>query len=302
MKIEQPWNADDADDWVYTVIRIDPDLGLIRGNPRHPRHLGCKPLTIGRLTSLRVAVVDPTSLGSPILAPPPPPPAAPPPGRPPRPPRRQKRKDGRRPPPRPAPAPTMAPSFSDITFTHVSRDEEGADRGRAHLEVRPEDRQGDRLPLRRAACPTGSSSTPTATCSPPRGRLRRPPRHQDRHEDRQGVHRRRAVRGPAVQRAQRHHHRREGPHLLQRPAVPRPRADRPAGPGRLPHRPPTASVHRIITDAGKPNGVAVSPDQKTLYVVSNDNGTTGIGRLKSTGNKVDEPLLKKGNPIGPAPH
>jgi gluconolactonase len=39
------------------------------------------------------------------------------------------------------------------------------------------------------------------------------------------------------------------------------------------------TVHRIITDAGKPNGVAVSPDQKTLYVVSNDNGTTGIGRL-----------------------
>ena len=52
------------------------------------------------------------------------------------------------------------------------------------------------------------------------------------------------------------------------------------------------TVHRIITDAGKPNGVAVSPDQKSLYVVSNDNGTTGIGRLKSTGNKVDEPLLK----------
>jgi len=39
------------------------------------------------------------------------------------------------------------------------------------------------------------------------------------------------------------------------------------------------TIHRIITDAGKPNGVAVSPDQKTLYVVSNDNGTTGIGRL-----------------------
>lgn len=32
------------------------------------------------------------------------------------------------------------------------------------------------------------------------------------------------------------------------------------------------SVHLIITDAGKPNGVAVSPDQKTLYVVSNDDG------------------------------
>src|SRR5215218_7554376 len=39
------------------------------------------------------------------------------------------------------------------------------------------------------------------------------------------------------------------------------------------------SIHRIITDAGKPNGVAISPDQKTLYLVSNDNGTTGIGRL-----------------------
>jgi gluconolactonase len=42
---------------------------------------------------------------------------------------------------------------------------------------------------------------------------------------------------------------------------------------------PDGGVHRIITDAGKPNGVAVSPDQKTLYVVSNDNGHTGIGRV-----------------------
>jgi gluconolactonase len=40
------------------------------------------------------------------------------------------------------------------------------------------------------------------------------------------------------------------------------------------------SVHRIITDAGKCNGVAVSPDQKSIYVVSNDNGSTGIGRLR----------------------
>jgi gluconolactonase len=52
------------------------------------------------------------------------------------------------------------------------------------------------------------------------------------------------------------------------------------------------TVHRIITDAGKPNGVAVSPDQKTLYVVSNENGTTGIGRLKSEGNKTLEPTKK----------
>ena len=42
---------------------------------------------------------------------------------------------------------------------------------------------------------------------------------------------------------------------------------------------PDRSLHRIITDAGKANGVAVSPDQKTLYVVSNDNGTTGMFRI-----------------------
>jgi gluconolactonase len=39
------------------------------------------------------------------------------------------------------------------------------------------------------------------------------------------------------------------------------------------------SIHRIITDAGKPNGLCVSPDQKTLYVIVNDNGSMGIGRL-----------------------
>ena len=43
------------------------------------------------------------------------------------------------------------------------------------------------------------------------------------------------------------------------------------------------SIHRIITDAGKPNGVCVSPDQKSLYVVSNDNGATGIGRITKPG-------------------
>src|SRR5438105_1108781 len=47
------------------------------------------------------------------------------------------------------------------------------------------------------------------------------------------------------------------------------------------------SIHRIITDAGKCNGVAVSPDQKSLYVVSNDNGSTGIGRIPEK-----EPLHK----------
>jgi gluconolactonase len=56
------------------------------------------------------------------------------------------------------------------------------------------------------------------------------------------------------------------------------------------------TVHRIITDAGKPNGVAVSPDQKTLYVVSNDNGATGFERLNpgADADKADPPL-RKGN-------
>lgn len=30
------------------------------------------------------------------------------------------------------------------------------------------------------------------------------------------------------------------------------------------------SLHRIIDDAGKPNGIAISPDQKTLYVATTD--------------------------------
>jgi gluconolactonase len=34
------------------------------------------------------------------------------------------------------------------------------------------------------------------------------------------------------------------------------------------------SLHRIITDVAKPNGVCVSPDQKTLYVVCHNNGST----------------------------
>ena len=35
---------------------------------------------------------------------------------------------------------------------------------------------------------------------------------------------------------------------------------------------PDGSVNLVVTDAGKPNGVAVSPDQQTLYVISHDNG------------------------------
>ena len=42
---------------------------------------------------------------------------------------------------------------------------------------------------------------------------------------------------------------------------------------------PDGSINRIISDAGKPNGVAVSPDQKSLYVVSNDNGSPAFDRF-----------------------
>lgn len=38
---------------------------------------------------------------------------------------------------------------------------------------------------------------------------------------------------------------------------------------------PDGSIYLVVTDAGKPNGVAVSPDQRTLYVVSHDNGAMG---------------------------
>lgn len=43
---------------------------------------------------------------------------------------------------------------------------------------------------------------------------------------------------------------------------------------------PDGNVTRIVTDGGKTNGVLVSPDQKTLYVVSNDNGWFNMLDLK----------------------
>ena len=60
---------------------------------------------------------------------------------------------------------------------------------------------------------------------------------------------------------------------------------------------PDGTITRIITDAGKANGVCVSPDQKSLYVVSNENGGTSAGALSkaSTGERPDAsavPLLK----------
>lgn len=42
---------------------------------------------------------------------------------------------------------------------------------------------------------------------------------------------------------------------------------------------PSGRVTRIIIDASKPNGVAISPDQRTLYVAVNDNGVEDGLRL-----------------------
>lgn len=42
---------------------------------------------------------------------------------------------------------------------------------------------------------------------------------------------------------------------------------------------PGGKLQRIITDANKPNGVAISQDQKTLYVVTNDDGHMGFDRM-----------------------
>lgn len=38
---------------------------------------------------------------------------------------------------------------------------------------------------------------------------------------------------------------------------------------------PDGTVTLVIADAGKPNGIAFAPDQRTLYVAVNDNGATG---------------------------
>ena len=55
---------------------------------------------------------------------------------------------------------------------------------------------------------------------------------------------------------------------------------------------PDGKVTRIITDAGKPNGILVSPDQRTLYVVCNDNGSEGVDALLDAAHKP--PPLRRG--------
>ena len=43
---------------------------------------------------------------------------------------------------------------------------------------------------------------------------------------------------------------------------------------------PDGKVSRVATDCGKCNGILISPDQKTMYIVSNDNGWLAFENLK----------------------
>ena len=53
---------------------------------------------------------------------------------------------------------------------------------------------------------------------------------------------------------------------------------------------PDGQVHRVITNAGKNNGVLVSPDQTRLYVISNDDGWFDFMRLHE-GEEAPQPGL-----------
>jgi len=43
---------------------------------------------------------------------------------------------------------------------------------------------------------------------------------------------------------------------------------------------PDGTVTRVATDCGKCNGILITPDQKTMYIISNDNGWLGFEYLK----------------------
>lgn len=62
---------------------------------------------------------------------------------------------------------------------------------------------------------------------------------------------------------------------------------------------PDGSVSRILTDAGKTNGVLVSPDQSTLYVVSNDNGFLGFMQFQEGESSVKGPHLLQAYDLAP---
>jgi len=54
---------------------------------------------------------------------------------------------------------------------------------------------------------------------------------------------------------------------------------------------PDGKVTRIATDCGKCNGILVSPDQKTVYIVSNDNGFLAFENMKEGEKSLPGPHL-----------
>ena len=54
---------------------------------------------------------------------------------------------------------------------------------------------------------------------------------------------------------------------------------------------PDGKVTRIATDCGKCNGILISPDQKTVYIVSNDNGFFAFENMKEGEKSLPGPHL-----------
>jgi gluconolactonase len=54
---------------------------------------------------------------------------------------------------------------------------------------------------------------------------------------------------------------------------------------------PDGSVHRIVSELWKPNGIAISPDQKTIYVVTVGDFRLGIFRVEGGVTEVEPPSM-----------
>ncbi|MCW5620320.1 MAG: SMP-30/gluconolactonase/LRE family protein [Burkholderiales bacterium] len=61
---------------------------------------------------------------------------------------------------------------------------------------------------------------------------------------------------------------------------------------------PDGKVTRVATNCGKCNGILISPDQKTMYIVSNDNGWLEFQNLKKDETTVQGPHLLQAYDVG----
>src|SRR5207249_9399217 len=144
--------------------------------------------------------------------------------------------------------------------------------GRPHLALGPADQDDRGVPLAQRHVQWDGVRRPRAAGRGGGGGVRRATDHADRHEDWQERDPRGAVRRPAVQLSERSGTRCARAHLLHRSSLR----------GLEPIEQPVQGVYRIdldgrvsliVADAGKTNGIAVSPDQATLYVAAPDNGS-----------------------------